>query len=77
MCSCSYHAVMSSTAAKDTELATARITGAVYLISGMRWSFYGRGDVDMMVSFVAICGFLAVCMVAIGWIFRTGYKLKS
>jgi len=49
----------------------------VYLISGMRWAFYGRGDVDVMISFGAICGFLAVCMVAIGWIFKTGYKLKS
>jgi ABC-2 type transport system permease protein len=49
----------------------------VYLISGMRWAFYGRGDVDVMISFVAICGFLAVCMAAIGWIFKTGYKLKS
>jgi ABC-2 type transport system permease protein len=49
----------------------------VYLISGMRWAFYGRGDVDVMISFGAICGFLAVCMVAISWIFKTGYKLKS
>jgi ABC-2 type transport system permease protein len=49
----------------------------VYLISGMRWAFYGRGDVDVMISFIAICGFLAVCMTAIGWIFKTGYKLKS
>ncbi len=49
----------------------------VYLISGMRWAFYGRGDVDVIISLVAICGFLAVCMVAIGWIFKTGYKLKS
>jgi ABC-2 type transport system permease protein len=49
----------------------------VYLISGMRWAFYGHGDVDVMISFGAICGFLAVCMVAISWIFKTGYKLKS
>jgi len=49
----------------------------VYLISGMRWAFYGRGDVDPTISFVAICGFLVVCMAAIRWIFKTGYKLKS
>jgi len=49
----------------------------VYLISGMRWAFYGKGDVDVTISIVAICGFLAVCMAAIGWIFKTGYKLKS
>jgi len=49
----------------------------VYLISGMRWAFYGRGDVDVTISVAAICGFLALCMVAIAWIFKTGYKLKS
>ncbi|MGH7328405.1 MAG: ABC transporter permease, partial [Polyangiaceae bacterium] len=55
----------------------ALVNPVVYLISGMRWAFYDRGDVDVMVSFVAICAFLAICMVGIGWIFRTGYKLKS
>jgi ABC-2 type transport system permease protein len=49
----------------------------VYLISGMRWAFYGRGDVDVTISIAAILGFLAVCMIAIAWIFKTGYKLKS
>ncbi|CAN5919357.1 ABC transporter permease [soil metagenome] len=49
----------------------------VYLISGMRWAFYGKGDVDPTISFLAILGFLAVCMAIIGWIFRTGWKLKS
>ena len=49
----------------------------VYLISGMRWAFYGRGDVDVTISVAAICGFLVVCMIAIWWIFKTGHKLKS
>jgi ABC-2 type transport system permease protein len=49
----------------------------VYLISGMRWAFYGQGDVDVAVSIAAICGFLVACMTAVWWIFRTGYKLKS
>jgi ABC-2 type transport system permease protein len=49
----------------------------VYLISGMRWAFYGKGDVDVAVSIAAICGFLVVCMTAVWWIFKTGYKLKS
>jgi ABC-2 type transport system permease protein len=55
----------------------ALVNPVVYLISGMRWAFYGRGDVDVTISLAAICAFLAVCMVAIGWIFKTGYKLKS
>ena len=49
----------------------------VYLISGMRWSFYGVSDVNIAVSTAAILGFLALCIVLIGWIFRTGYKLKA
>lgn len=49
----------------------------VYLISGMRWSFYGSSDVDVVVSAAAILGFLALCLTGVWWIFRTGYKLKA
>ncbi len=49
----------------------------VYLISGFRWSFYGVADVNVVVSASAILGFLALCMVAVWWIFRTGWKLKA
>ncbi len=40
----------------------------VYLISGFRWSFYGAGDVDIGVSLGATLGFLAACLVIVGWI---------
>jgi ABC-2 type transport system permease protein len=49
----------------------------VYLVSGFRWSFYDMADVSVGISLLAIAGFLIACLVAIGWIFRTGYKLKS
>jgi ABC-2 type transport system permease protein len=49
----------------------------VYLISGMRWAFYGNGDVNVTISLAAILGFLAVCMTLIWWIFKTGWKLKN
>ena len=49
----------------------------VYLISGFRWTFYGSGDVGVGWSVLATCGFLAVCLVIIGWMFRTGYRLKA
>ena len=49
----------------------------VYLISGFRWAFYGKGDVAVGVSLAATVGFLALCLIAIGWIFRTGYRLKT
>ncbi|MBA8888653.1 ABC-2 type transport system permease protein [Dokdonella fugitiva] len=49
----------------------------VYLISGFRWSFYGISDVNVAVSALATLGFLALCLVAVWWIFRSGYKLRS
>ncbi len=49
----------------------------VYLISGVRWSFYGTADVNVVVSAGMTLGFLVLCLAAVWWIFRTGYKLKS
>ena len=49
----------------------------VYLISGFRWSFFGTADVNVVASAAATLTFLALCMAAVSWIFRTGYKLKS
>ena len=48
----------------------------VYLVSGFRWSFYGISDVSLAASVGMITLFLVACLVAIGWIFRTGYRLK-
>jgi ABC-2 type transport system permease protein len=55
----------------------ALVNPVVYLISGFRWSFYGISDVSVGVSVVTIFGFLALCLTAVWWIFRTGYKLKA
>jgi ABC-2 type transport system ATP-binding protein len=49
----------------------------VYLISGFRWSFYGIADVDVAISLAATVGFMVLCLLVIGWIFRTGYRLKA
>ena len=49
----------------------------VYLISGFRWSFYGIADVSVGISLGMITLFMLACMVAIWWIFKTGYRLKS
>jgi ABC-2 type transport system permease protein len=48
----------------------------VYLISGFRWSFYGNADITVEVSLGVALGFLAACLAAVYWIFKTGYKLK-
>ena len=49
----------------------------VYLVSGFRWSFYGVSDVGIAVSVAMTLFFLVLCMTAIWWIFRTGYRLKN
>ena len=49
----------------------------VYLVSGFRWSFFGTADVNVGISLAAILGFLLACLIAVWWIFRTGWKLKS
>jgi len=49
----------------------------VYLISGFRWSFYGTSDVNVVVSAAMTLVFLALCLAAVYWVFKTGYKLKT
>ena len=49
----------------------------VYLVSGFRWSFYEISDVHVAVSLAMTLGFLAVCLVAVWWIFKTGDRLKA
>ena len=49
----------------------------VYLISGFRWTFYGSGDVGILASLAATLGFLFVCLAIVGWMFKTGYRLKN
>jgi ABC-2 type transport system permease protein len=49
----------------------------VYLISGFRWSFYGVSDVSVEVSIGMTLVFLMICIATIGWMFKTGYRLKA
>ncbi|HEX3843382.1 MAG TPA: ABC transporter permease [Steroidobacteraceae bacterium] len=49
----------------------------VYLISGFRWSFYGIADVNVRVSLGMTAVFLALALLIVAWIFRTGYRLKA
>jgi ABC-2 type transport system permease protein len=49
----------------------------VYLVSGFRWSFYGVSDVGVGLSLGMTVVFMVLCLVAIWWIFRTGYRLKT
>ena len=49
----------------------------VYLISGFRWSFYGTADVGVELSLGMTLAFFLICLAIVGWIFKTGYRLKN
>jgi len=49
----------------------------VYLISAFRWSFFGKADVQIGFSLLAILIFLGICLSIAGWMFKTGYRLKT
>ena len=49
----------------------------VYLVSGFRWSFFEIADVHVGVSLAMTVLFLVLCLTAVWWIFKTGYRLKT
>jgi ABC-2 type transport system permease protein len=48
-----------------------------FLVSGLRFSFYGVADVPIGVSLGLTIGFLAACTLVIAVIFRTGWRLRE
>jgi ABC-2 type transport system permease protein len=48
-----------------------------YLISGLRWTFTGNSDVSIGVSLGCTVAFVVLCIVVIGFIFRTGWRLRE
>ena len=55
----------------------ALLNPVVYLISGFRWAFFGRGDVSVGISLAATAAFLGLCLVVVWRIFATGWRLKT
>ncbi len=49
----------------------------VYIISCFRWSFFGQADVPVALSVGLTVAFFAACLVAVGMIFKTGWRLKN
>ncbi len=49
----------------------------VYLVSGFRWSFFGKSDVGVAVSLGMTLFFLALCLTGVRYIFKSGYRLKA
>ncbi|WP_427968369.1 ABC transporter permease [Altererythrobacter sp.] len=48
-----------------------------FLVSGLRWTFYGVSDVPIAISLGLTLGFLALCVTVIGFIFKTGWRLRD
>jgi ABC-2 type transport system permease protein len=53
------------------------INPVVYMISGLRWSFFGVADINPWVSVALISVFLVLCSLTLVALFRVGYKLKD
>lgn len=49
----------------------------LYLVSGLRWSFYEIAEVNVWVSLGSVLIFLLICFSIVVWMFKTGYKLRS
>ncbi|MFT6057989.1 MAG: ABC-2 type transport system permease protein [Pseudohongiellaceae bacterium] len=49
----------------------------LYLVSGLRWSFYEVSEVSVMLSLVSISTFTLLCFAVVYLIFKTGYKLRA
>ena len=49
----------------------------LYLVSGLRWSFYEISDVNVWASLGSVLLFLLICFSIVVWIFKSGYKLRS
>jgi ABC-2 type transport system permease protein len=49
----------------------------VYLVNGLRWTFYGQADVNIGVAAGLTLAFLALCVAVVALIFRTGWRLRS
>ncbi|GAB5498639.1 MAG: ABC transporter permease [Pseudohongiellaceae bacterium] len=49
----------------------------LYLVSGLRWSFYEIGEVDVWISMLSVIAFMLICLGIVVYLFRSGYKLRS
>ena len=49
----------------------------VYLISGFRWAFFGSSELPIGLSLAAIAAFTLMCLTVIGWIFKSGWRIRQ
>ena len=49
----------------------------VYLIDGLRFSFYGISDFNIWISVGSMVSFLVICVIAVSILLKKGYNIKS
>jgi ABC-2 type transport system permease protein len=49
----------------------------VYLIDGLRFSFYGVADFDIWISVGSMVLFLMICVISVSILLKKGYNIKS
>lgn len=49
----------------------------VYLISGFRYSFYEKSDVNLSTSLMMVFVFMGTCVIVSRWMLKSGYRLKN
>lgn len=61
----------------DPWRSVALVNPIVYLVNGLRWTFYGSSDVNIWLSFGITMAFLTACVTVIAFIFKTGWRLRT
>ena len=49
----------------------------VYLINGLRYSFYGISDFNIWISIGSMMSFLVICVMSVSKLLKRGYNIKS
>ena len=49
----------------------------VYLINGLRYSFYGVSDFNIWLSISSMIIFFAACVITVSMLLKKGYNIKS
>ena len=49
----------------------------VYLINGLRYSFYGVSDFNIWISIATMISFLVICVTTVTILLKKGYNIKS
>jgi ABC-2 type transport system permease protein len=55
----------------------AQLNPVVHLISGYRWAFFGLDGDNVAVSLGVTFAFILILLGIVGWIFKTGYRLRN